>query len=614
MPRRALPFRGSGFPSRNKQTLLLASGVCLFLACGTPSGERASSRDTGAGFAGASTASSAASAGSSTTANGGTTASAGMPAGLGGAGGASAGSSSGGSAAGVNEGSLIPTRIRRLASAELDASVQALLGTTQALAEGPDFPPDLRQDGFTVNAKQRVDAVIVERLADAADALAVEAEGNGTLARLAPCDAAADPATCARSFVTSFGAKAYRRPLVDDEVNALLTLYGVGAAESDGTHAAYLDGITHVTRGLLQSAGFLYVTELSATKPASSGPVTLTQNELAVALSYLLTSAPPDDALLARADAGTLSESSVREAEARRLFANEPRAKDTLVRLVREWLGIDAIDENAKDTLVYPDFLTQKPLIVAESRDFVRAVAFDSTGLVSELLGAKWTVNTGPLALYQPGGSGPIPGSTLLSDRVGILNQAAFLATYANAHESHPVFRGVAIARRIACLALDSPASFNLQVVPPAPDPQKTTRERFDAHVSDPICAGCHDTIDPFGFAFELYDGIGAHRTEENGQPVDSSVVVAVVEADFDGPYADSNQLAAVMAKSPTVRECFARQMFRAAAATGDGAASPGEQDFIDYWHSLPEAAQGNMVETLIAYVKSPLFTFREGY
>src|SRR5262249_49470916 len=153
-------------------------------------------------------------------------------------------------------------RIRRLASAEYDASVQAVLGTAQTPAEGPDFPPDLRQDGFTVNDAQRVDAVIIERLADAAHALAAEAAQNGTPARPAPCDAAADPATCAKTFITSFGAKVYRRPLVDDEVSALLTLYTVGAGESDGANTAYLDGITHVTRGLLQSAGFLYVTEL----------------------------------------------------------------------------------------------------------------------------------------------------------------------------------------------------------------------------------------------------------------------------------------------------------------------------------------------------------------
>ena len=397
----------------------------------------------------------------------------------------------------------------------------------------------------------------------------------------------------------------YRRPLVTGEVSALQTLYSVGA---DG--ATYLDGIAHVARGLLQSAGFLYLTELGDGSGAE-GAVNLTSYELASTLSYLLTSAPPDDELLAKATAGALSDPNEREAQARRLFATDPAAQDTVVRLVREWLGIDAIVDSAKDSVVYPDFVNEKPKIVAESSDFVRAVAFQSTGNVSELFGAHWTVNSGPLELYQTAGKGPVAGSTLITDRVGILNQAAFLASYANAHESHPVFRGVAVARRVVCLPLDSPASFDITVVPPAPDPTLTTRERFDAHVVDPICAGCHYIIDPFGFSFEQFDGMGAYRATENGQNVDSSVVVSV-NADYDGPYADSNALATALAASPSVRECMARYVFRASAATGDSAATPGEPKFIDFWRTIPAAAQGNIVETLIAYVKSPSFGVRE--
>ena len=483
--------------------------------------------------------------------------------------------------------------------------MQALLSTAQSPASGADFPPDLRQDGFTVNDAQRVDAVVIERLADAADALATEAQTNGTLARLAPCSDTADPASCATTFITSFGAKMYRRPLVDEEVNALRTLYSVGA---DG--ATYLDGIAHVTRGLLQSAGFLYLTELGDGSNAD-GPVKLTSYELASTLSYLLTSAPPDDQLLAKATAGALTDPSEREAQARRLFASDKAAQDTVVRLVREWLGIDAIVDSEKDSLIYPEFESEKPKIVAESSDFVRAALFQSTGNVSELFGARWTVNSGPLELYQTAGAGPVAGSTELTDRVGILNQAAFLSSYANAHESHPIFRGVAIARRVACLPLDSPASFDITVIPPAPNPNMTTRERFATHVVDPVCAGCHDIIDPFGFSFEQFNGMGAYRTTENARNVDSSVVVSV-NADYDGAYADSNALAAALSTSPAVRECMARYVFRSSAATGDSAATPGEPEFIDYWRTIPAAAQGNIVETLIAYVKSPNFGVRE--
>src|SRR5215831_11501136 len=106
---------------------------------------------------------------------------------------------------------LMPARIRRLTNAEYDASVQALLGTKQALAV-TTFPPDARQDSFTLNDAQRVDPVLAKQLADAAKQLAAEATQNGTLATQAPC---ADPIkggdACARAFIQSFGAAAYRR-------------------------------------------------------------------------------------------------------------------------------------------------------------------------------------------------------------------------------------------------------------------------------------------------------------------------------------------------------------------------------------------------------------------
>ena len=456
-----------------------------------------------------------------------------------------------------------------------------------------------------MNAAQRVDAVIIERLADAADALATEAQQNGTLARLAPCATPTAVTRCARDFITTFGAKVYRRPLVEEEVEALLALYTVGA---DG--ASYADGIAHVTRGLMQSAGFLYVTELGGGEARADATVVLTPHEIAAALAYLVTSAPPDEELAARAASGALADPAERESQARRLFSMDPRAKDTVVRMVREWLGIDRIDASAKDSLVYPEFENDKARIVAESRDFVRAVAFESTGNVSELLGARWTVNSGPLALYRTAGNGPISGSTLLTDRVGILNQAAFLASYALAHESHPIFRGVAVAQRVTCMGLDSPASFNIEVVPPAPAPTVTTRERYSAHVRDSICAGCHHIIDPFGFSFEHFDGMGAHRGLDHGKSVDSGVDVSVGR-DFDGHYADSNDLASALAESTHVRECFARFMFRAAMGTGDGAATSGEDEFLHAWRANPAAAQGGIVETLISYVKRPGFALR---
>lgn len=506
---------------------------------------------------------------------------------------------------------LMPARVRRLTNAEYDASVQVLLGTRQTLAAAT-FPPDARQDGFTLNDAQRVDPVLAKQLGDAARILAAEATQNGTLAAKAPC---ADPVgggeACARAFIKSFGAAAYRRALADTEIDALLAVYGAGV--TDGTYA---DGIELTVRAILQSAGFLYLTELG--DPGASGEaVTLTPNEMASSLSFLVTAGPPDQPLLDAAAAGALSTPDGREQQVRRLLQSTG-ARDRLVRVVREWLGIDGIGASAKDTTVYPRFASVRDSMDAESVAFVTEVLGNGTGTVGELLGADWSIVDQPLAALYGVSSGGAGARTPLAavGRRGILNQGAFLATFAHASESAPVLRGVAVLRRVACIDVPSPTTLNIVVTPPVPDPTKTTRQRYDVHSTDALCQNCHASIDALGFAFEEFDGMGAFRTTDgtdaSGQPnpVDSSTVVAS-GTDFDGSYPDSASLAAALAASPTVRTCAARHLFRASAGQSDDAIKPSEESFVQIWRQLPDDSQGNVIETLVAYVRSSLFALR---
>jgi hypothetical protein len=487
--------------------------------------------------------------------------------------------------------------------------VQALLGTTQTPAAST-FPPDARQGGFTLNDAQRVDPVLAKQLSAAADALVTEAAANGTLARLAPC---ADPqnggAACAKTFVQSFGAAAYRRPLTDAEAADLEGLYAAGA---DG--ATYADGIGEVVRGALQSAGFLYLTELGEGQGLPPATFSLGAFETASALSFLVAAAPPDDALVAAARAGTLASPDGREHETRRLLATDPAAT-RLVRVVREWLGIDGIGDVAKDTTVYPTFAMVRPSMDAESVGFIGEVTRHGTGTVGELLGADWSVVDAPLAqaygvaLGTDTSAGGMP-RTALGGRRGILNQAAFLSVFAHASETAPVLRGVAVMRRVACLDVPSPTSLNIVVTPPVPDPSKTTRQRYAVHATDAVCAACHGNIDAFGFSFEGRDAMGRARATDANQPVDTSTVV-MAGTDFDGSYADSDALAAALAASADVRACVARQLFRASAGRSDGSIAASEAAFLDVWKAQPAALQGNLAETIVAYVRSPLFVQR---
>src|SRR5262249_44817466 len=124
--------------------------------------------------------------------------------------------------------------------------------------------------------------------------------------------------------------------------------------------------------------------------------------------------------------------------------------------------------------------------------------------------------------------------------RPGVLSRAGYLAAHADADSSGPVARGIFMMSSILCYRpLDRPAT-----VPPPPsvsDANKagqTTRQRFSQHASDGNCSPCHRVIDGIGFGFEAFDGTGAHRTAENGNPIDASgMLLGSGDPDIDGPF-----------------------------------------------------------------------------
>ena len=52
-------------------------------------------------------------------------------------------------------------------------------------------------------------------------------------------------------------------------------------------------------------------------------------------------------------------------------------------------------------------------------------------------------------------------------------------------------------------------------------------REQMEQHRNNPACASCHKTMDPFGFALENFDVVGAwRRTNETGVALDTADVL----------------------------------------------------------------------------------------
>jgi hypothetical protein len=498
---------------------------------------------------------------------------------------------------------LLPTRIRRLSNDEFDASTHALLGTSQTFAS--TLPDDVRQGsfnaggfsaaGFTRNATAVFGAVSTPQIQAAADALAKEAITNVTT--LAPCASGTDPTTCAKTFISSFGAKAYRRPLSSDETIGLLAVYQAGA--KDGTYA---DGIELVVTAVLQSPGFLYLTELGGTP--SKGIVKLTSYEVAQSLSYFLTGGPPDATLQAAAEADGLQDPKAVGAQATRLLGESTAA---LATFVEQWLGVDHPPGTATGTAV------SGAEMAGETTAFIEDVMTHGDGSLKTLLSSPNSFVDGNLAaLYgvtAPGGTSSTTYSKVANtQRLGLLDQASFLSVYAHASFSAPVKRGHLVRTQLLCSVIPPPdPSLKANVTPPLPTTQQTTRQADVAHMTNSACSGCHQLMDPIGWGFEDFDGNGAFRTTEAEMTIDHSGALNAAN-EITGSFTNNAALIGKLSTSKTVEQCYLQRFADFAAAATDPDV---ESTFLGFWSAQPGGVQKSLPQLVVAYVQSDMFLER---
>jgi hypothetical protein len=145
--------------------------------------------------------------------------------------------------------------------------------------------------------------------------------------------------------------------------------------------------------------------------------------------------------------------------------------------------------------------------------------------------------------------------------RRGVLSLGGWLATHSPVHRSSPVDRGLAVRSRFFCQGLPPPPPGALFSAPRESDGVTTTRQKFEAHASNPDCKGCHVMMDPIGFGLEMMDGMGRYRSDEAGIPVDSRGLLT--DTDVDGPFRGPAELADRLVQSRQVRACFVTQLFR---------------------------------------------------
>jgi hypothetical protein len=490
-------------------------------------------------------------------------------------------------------GALLSTRVRLLNNVEYDNTVTALLRDTSGPAR--TFPAPDPQSGFSNNGAQTVTDLNASAYDGAAQTLAHAAVQN--LSALLPCSTSAgQEASCASQFISSFGPRAFRRPLTTDDVAGLQGVYDTARAHGGDFTA----GIEMVLYAMLSSASFLYVPELGMDGPSGS-EVELGPYEKASALSYFLLGAPPDDTLMAAAANNGLETPDQLEAQSRRLL-HDVRAHAQALRFFTEWFEIGP---STKDATVYPDYRTLSPSFLLETPALIDDVVFNGDGRLQTLLEANYTFVDGALNTFYglPGslsGTGLTKVSLAGTSRIGVLTHGSWLSRHSDATMSSPIKRGVFVRRRLLCESLPPPPP-GLNVTPPQKSDVKTTRQLFDAHISNPSCSGCHNLIDPVGNGFEAFDGEGGYRTTENGQPIDASGELTQT-LDANGAFNGVPELVRRLVQSVEVRECFARMLFRFGSAQTSVST---EQELL---YEAPIPLPDSYQELAVMYVRSKLF------
>jgi hypothetical protein len=268
------------------------------------------------------------------------------------------------------------------------------------------------------------------------------------------------------------------------------------------------------------------------------------------------------------------------------------------------------LDEVAKDPDKYPQFGDELAgSMRAGLKMFFDDVLWKGDGRLEALFSARFTYVDSRLApLYGV----PAPAAGVMArvdldpaQRAGILTDAGLITAHTFADESEPVHRGKFVRERLLCTPLPDPPA-DLMVMPPMPRPGVSIRERFTEHAAVPACQSCHQMIDPIGFGFEAYDGLGRFRTSEGGKPIADRGTLDMTQ-DANGPFKGAIELGQKLAASAQVRQCFADTAIQFAHGPDAG----GDACVAQKLTTAFDGARHDIRELIVAITRTDGFRYR---
>lgn len=468
------------------------------------------------------------------------------------------------------------------------------------------FDPILRQDGLRAigAAGSTISASSFDQFEKIARAIADQVVSEGNRSLYLPCEPA-DPqgpdAECARSFLEPVGRFLYRRPLAEQELEAVVALANRASEQLTDFHEGLAFGLT----SLLVNPNFLFVVESATDSPGADGRATLTAHARAARLSFFLWNTTPDEALLASAESGELLTDAGLSAQVDRMLRS-PRLREGIASLFTDMLHLDEFEHLEKEPSIYP---AMNPQAIEDARTqlllTIQNHLLDADADYRTLFTTRDTFINGSLGrVYRAPVAEPAVWSPYrfadTEKRGGIQTLAGFVALHSHPGRSSPTIRGKAVRELLLCQTVpDPPGDVDFSLFNAQETQDMTARERLAAHNAVPSCAGCHKITDGIGLSLENYDGAGQYRVRDNGHVIDAS-------GKLDGmDYEDPLGLGEALKENPAVPTCLVEQT----VAYGLGRA-PGrsEHEWLEYLAREFEEADYRFLPLLRSIVSSENF------
>ena len=333
-----------------------------------------------------------------------------------------------------------------------------------------------------------------------------------------------DEEPCAREILSSLARRAYRRPVTDKDIRTLLDFFQSRRSQS------FEAGIGAGLERILVGPEFLYRVEKDPANVAPDTAYPISDLELASRLSFFIWSSLPDDQLLDLAERGRLTDPEVLEKEVRRLL-NDPRSSSLVSNFAAQWLQLRSLRAINPDQDVFPYFDENLREAFRQETELFFASLLREDRSILELLSADYTFLNERLARHY--GIPDVYGSHFRrvelarEERRGLLGKGSILAVTSYANRTSPVLRGKWVLENLLGTPPPPPPPNIPSLVETSEDGKALSmRQAMEEHRANPVCASCHNVMDPLGFAMENFDGIGSWRTRDAGDSIDSSGVL----------------------------------------------------------------------------------------